>query len=133
MTQNSDTRSSYQPQYCSKGRCQEECRYCNNNESSVELRCRGTEGAKFEICATKLSYAPHATHDEEDEKKQVFVCKQGVNAEHSEDDGIVTGEVREIKIDPALNLAKIGRLRKAFDVEELGDGLEVCKSCGYRL
>lgn len=65
-------------------------------------------------------------------EQQHQVGQQAVDAEHHKDDGIVAREVGQVVIDSALGFTEVGRLGKALDIEELGNGAQVGEACTQR-
>lgn len=133
MAQDGDTRCSDEPKNGGERRGQEAERNADDHEGCVELRCGGTPAANLEVVALELSDSVHATNEQEDDEKQAFISEQAVDDEHGEDGSIVAREVAQVVVDPALNLAEVGRLGDAFDVEELVDGAKVCEAARQRL
>lgn len=82
----------------------------DDEQTRVELRGCGTEGADFEIAAVEAANNEHAADDEDDVEEEEPVGEQGVDAEHGKDDGIVGGVVAEVVVDAGLGLAKVGGL-----------------------
>lgn len=81
----------------------------------------------------ELSNSPHSTNDKEDEEEKCQVGEQAIDAQHKEDDDIVARKVSKVVINSGLDLAEVCRFGDALEVEELGDGPEVCKSRRQRL
>lgn len=98
---------------------------CNHRHDRVQLRSRRPCESHVQIPAFELADAKHADHDEYDDKAELEVGEQAVDAEHEEDGGIVGREVGQIVVDSILHHAKVGGLGKVLDVEEFADGLEI--------
>lgn len=133
MTQNSDAAGTDEPEDGGEWRGNEAQRNGDADERGVELGGGGSEGADLEIRTLQLANSPHSSDDEEDDEQQREVGDQAVDGQHDENDGIVAGEVAEVVVDAALDLAKVLGLGDALDVEELGDGLEVGEARGQGL
>lgn len=76
----------------------------------------------------ELSDAVKTTSDQDDDKEQQGVGQQAVDAEHHKDGGIVAGEVGQIVVHTALDLAEMGGFGDTLDVQEFGDRAQVGKA-----
>lgn len=132
MTNNRDTGCANQPEHRGKRRGPETKRNGNDEEGGVELRGRGSPAAELKIIALEFANTKHTSNYKTDDKKKQQVGEQTVDAEHDEDGGIVAGEVAQVVVDPALDLAEVGGLGDALEVEELGDGSQVGEARGDR-
>ena len=133
MSNNANARCANQPQDSADRRRPDTKGNCNNQKTSVELRRSCAGESNIEVSALELADAEHAADDEDNDEEQEQVCKQAVNAEHDEEDGIVAAEVGQVVVDTGLNLAKVLRLRQALEVEKLADGLEVGEAAAESL
>lgn len=102
----------------------------NDIKTGVQLRGGEAGLADLEVLAVELADEEHAEDDEDDVKEEPGVGKQGIDAEHGKDHGIVAGEVAEIVVDTRLGFGKVLGLRQPLEVEELGNGPEVGESAG---
>lgn len=91
----------------------------------------GAPATQLQVVTLELSDTEHAPYDQDDDEEQHQIGEQAVYAEHDEDGGIVAGEVAQVVVDTALDLTKVGWLRDALDVEELGDGAQIGESRGH--
>lgn len=132
MAQDGDTGGSDEPENGGEGRGPQTERDRNDEKSSVELRGGCAHAAELEVVAFELADAEHATHKEDYDEQQQQVGEKAVDAEHGKDGGVVAREVSQVVVHPALDLTKVGGLGDAFDIEELGDGAQVCEARGYR-
>jgi len=133
MSNNANARCANQPQDSADRRRPDTKGNCNNQKTSVELRRSCASKSNIEVSALELANAEHAADYEDNDKEQEQVCKQAVDAEHDEEDGIVAAEVGQVVVDTGLDLAKILRLRQALEVEKLADGLEVGEAAAESL
>ena len=133
MSNNANARCADQPQDSADGRRPDTKGNCNNQKTSVELRRSCAGKSNIEVGALELADAEHAANDEYNDEEQEQVCKQAVNAEHDEDDGIVAAEVGQVVVDASLDLAEVLRLGETLEVEELADGLQVGEAAAEAL
>jgi hypothetical protein len=132
MAENGDTGGSDEPEHGGEGRCPQTEGNCDDKQPRVELRGAGAHAAKLQVVALELADAEHAANDEADNEEQQQIGQETVYAEHGEHSCVVAREVAQVVVDPALDLAKVGGLGDALDVEELGDGPQVGEARGYR-
>lgn len=125
VAENGHARSTNQPHEGRKRRSNETQWDGDDEQTRVELRRGGTEGADFEIATVEAANDEHADDDKDDVEEQEPVGEQSVDAQHGEDDGIVARVVAEVVVDAGLDLTKVGRLGEALEVEKLGYGLDV--------
>lgn len=125
MADDGDTAGSDQPGNGREGRGNQANWYRDYQQASVELAGRGFESTDLKVTSVELTDEEHAEGDKDDVEEQPPVRQQGVDAEHNENDAVVAAEVAEVVVDARLNLAKVLRLGKALEVEELGQGPEV--------
>ncbi len=128
MTKNSHADGSNKPKSRPKGRGPDEDRDPDDEEACVELRCCQASDAELKIAAIELSDDEEADAHEDHVKEKLQVGQQAVNCEHDCDGKVIALEVAQVPINPALNLAEVGRLGKTFYVEEFADRLEICKA-----
>ena len=133
MSKNANARCANQPQDSADGRRPDTKGNCDNQKTSVELRRSCACKSNIEVGALELADSEHAADYEYNDEEQEQVCKQAVNAEHDEDDGIVAAEVGQVVVDTGLDFAKVLRLRQSLEVEELADGLEVGEAAAESL
>lgn len=133
MAKDGHTSCADQPKDRRDGRSPDTKRDANTQQSSVELRSVEAAEADVQVTAIKFTDAPKTGSHKDDDEEQKGVGQQAVDAEHNKDDGIVAGEVAQVVVDAALDLSKIGRLRNALEVEELGDGAQVGETSAQRL
>lgn len=107
MAENGHARSSDEPEECGDWRCDEEEWDGDDDEEGIELRGSDAVVAELEITAVELANSPHASCDEEDEEEQSPVCEERVDAEHQEDNKVVTAEVAEVPVDAGLAFCKV--------------------------
>lgn len=86
----------------------------------------------FEVLAVEPANDVHADNNEDDVEQEPGVGKEGVDAEHREDDSIVAGEVAQVVVDARLDLSEVLWLRHALDVEELRNRAKIGKTAGHR-
>ena len=133
MAQDGDAGGSDEPEKGAEGRGPEAEGNADDQQGGVKLGCGGTPAADLQVVALEFADAVHSANEHEDDEEQRGVGDQAVDEEHDEDGGVVAREVAQVVVDPALHLAKVGGLRDALDIEELGDGAQVCESAGERL
>ena len=133
VTKDSHTSCANEPEGGSKGGSPETQRHGDTQQRSVELRGIEATEADIQIPTTQLVNPVETAGDQDDNKEENEVGQQAVDAQHHKDHGIVAGEVRQVVVDSALHLTKVGRLGYALHVEELGDGAQVGKASGQGL
>ena len=133
VTKRSHTDSTDQPQGgCNRGSPDEDW-YSDDEQSRIQLGSCKSSKAQLELPPIQFFDSKEPDAHEDHVEQQCKVGKQAVDCEHQGYREIVAREVREIVIDSALDFSEIGRLGEAFEVKELGDGLEVSKSGRQRL
>lgn len=133
VTEDSHASGSNQPERSGDGGSIKTQRNRNNQQTGVQLRGGESCKAQVKITALELADSIQTTSNQQDDKKQRQIGQQAVYAEHDKDGGIVAREIGQVVVHTALNLAKIGRLREALDIEELRDWSEVGETRGKRL
>lgn len=132
VTEDGHARCADEPEQGRERRSNQTQRHGDTNKCSVKLRTRGTEGANFKIMSVKLSNEPHAHNHKDDVKEQQPVGKEGIDAEHNKDNGIVAGVVAQVVVDSRLHLNKVVRLGETLEVEELVDRSQVGEAAAER-
>ena len=133
VTEDGHTSRSNQPEHGRDGRSPDAQRNRDDQQTGVELGRVKASDAEIQIATFELPDTVETTGHQDDDEEQHGVGQQAVDAQHHKHDGIVAGEVRQVVVDAALDLAKVGWLGQTLQVEELGHRTEVGETRAERL
>lgn len=123
MANDSNTRSTNQPENSRERRGNETKRKCNDKKTSVKLRSGEGSETQVKIVTTEDANTVHTGNDKNDNKQQKDIGDQAVDGQEGKDNSIVGAEVAQVEVDTRLSINPALRLRHALDIKEVSDGL----------